>query len=866
MSELVSAKTRIEVFCSPVLWSDHFQEAGWVASPSGQAAFDGQRVTLTVKAGESNQHFSKAVSFDSVVHRFFVVRVLDCNCEWRLHVQRASDGVWVLVGSGSSVGEKVYDINAVFSGNVMGVDLVASGVAGQSVSFDYVAVCKYLELVDEGAVSGELRVALRELKRGVNSASVKLASFGENDPSCVLQLKFDEGCGLRAVDTGKFGNHGVISGASWVDGKVGKALNFNGVNDIVTVSDAAGIHEIGASSFSVEFWLKSSTGNRDILYKVGAGKGFAIWRDSGNITCRIYSPAVIDIIDIYGTNIPLDGNWYYCVFVFDKVANFARWYINVNADSAVDISAVGDISNIGALKIGEVYAYARFLGVLDEVRFHSRVLGLDEIKRRFVDQWFDVWRYGRIRGDDRIIVWCSRDGGALENPDSKLFGGKVISALDEGVAKNCNVVSLECQGYGEELDASPALLRKGYAGVNGRLIVEEALALCAYLRRHPATTAWFDREGPYGTYDDRVGSVHTVGFDEVVPYGVFKDVLESAQNPAGAVGFDVYESAEGCLVGHAKNSTDFVSSVVPVLRKYKQKVDVYPVKNRVKVYGVKGRFEPVDADGWTENTVDGWVADFGTLSVVTDANAKMGTKVLKCTVPAAGYVMSFRRPLLDVVGVGKGAYAQFQFWGWFDPYTYLYEWPVTREFRLRTDASNYFYISSEQFPVFAYPNAPPAAAFVLPFGPQNEYSAANPEGVWRKVGNPDWLRLVDVQYYFVYSVVGVGKPFYLDAAHFSGGAFRGEAADGGFSGLGRVICAEPVSDAGLLSDGDCVLKAQSLLAQLKDPVELLDGVVVDGDVRFRAGDLVPLRGVHRRLLEVVHRVRGGGVWDAELVV
>jgi hypothetical protein len=53
--------------------------------------------------------------------------------------------------------------------------------------------------------------------------------------SLVGRWTFEEGAGDAATDTSGNNLNGVINGATWVDGKVGKALKFDGVNDYVEI-------------------------------------------------------------------------------------------------------------------------------------------------------------------------------------------------------------------------------------------------------------------------------------------------------------------------------------------------------------------------------------------------------------------------------------------------------------------------------------------------------------------------------------------------------------------------------------------------------------------------------------------------------
>ena len=64
---------------------------------------------------------------------------------------------------------------------------------------------------------------------------------GAAAPAPVAAYSFDAGSGATLADLSGNGNTGAISGATWTTGKNGKALNFDGVNDWVTVADSASL-------------------------------------------------------------------------------------------------------------------------------------------------------------------------------------------------------------------------------------------------------------------------------------------------------------------------------------------------------------------------------------------------------------------------------------------------------------------------------------------------------------------------------------------------------------------------------------------------------------------------------------------------
>jgi len=64
----------------------------------------------------------------------------------------------------------------------------------------------------------------------------------------------DEGSGNIVKDTSGNGNDGIIHGATWVDGKYGKALSFDGVNDYVDCGNDESL-KINGNQITVEAWV-----------------------------------------------------------------------------------------------------------------------------------------------------------------------------------------------------------------------------------------------------------------------------------------------------------------------------------------------------------------------------------------------------------------------------------------------------------------------------------------------------------------------------------------------------------------------------------------------------------------------------------
>ncbi|MHA1362065.1 MAG: hypothetical protein ACTSP1_05905 [Candidatus Freyarchaeota archaeon] len=93
----------------------------------------------------------------------------------------------------------------------------------------------------------------------------------------ILYFDFDEGTGSTAYDKSGKSNDGTIYGATWVDGRFGEALEFDGKDDYLAAPNV-----ITAKPLSFEAWVKlisvEKSGiidSRDKAFAAG-GKGFAV--------------------------------------------------------------------------------------------------------------------------------------------------------------------------------------------------------------------------------------------------------------------------------------------------------------------------------------------------------------------------------------------------------------------------------------------------------------------------------------------------------------------------------------------------------------------------------------------------------------
>ena len=219
-----------------------------------------------------------------------------------------------------------------------------------------------------------------------------------NNSGLVGYWKFDEGSGTSAGDASGNKNTGTITGASWVNGKLGKALSFNGSTDYVNGGTDSSLN-MGSGNFSVSLWFLSRgdvAGAVQILYHKGesgtAGKRYTLCFDNYNSCSADTINFEIDDDStkkyVCSQNVAAYNTWYHVVGVRD--GNNLRLYINGSEDpnSPTDITGYGNINSARDLGIGGGWVnevgWANFLkGSIDDVRIYNRALTQAEITKLY---------------------------------------------------------------------------------------------------------------------------------------------------------------------------------------------------------------------------------------------------------------------------------------------------------------------------------------------------------------------------------------------------------------------------------------------------------------------------------------------------
>jgi beta-lactam-binding protein with PASTA domain len=234
------------------------------------------------------------------------------------------------------------------------------------------------------------------------SAVALVVSSGAPQPAgLVVALGFDEAAGLTAINTVNSALNGTIRQALRVPGRFGGALQFDGVNDWVTITDSAlatSPLKLG-NAMTLEAWVNPSnmSGWETVLMKERgtAGEGllsYALYaHDGAPLSSGTPRPAgyvrvtptltTSDRAVRGGTTLPLD-TWTHIAVTYNAATSQMIFYLNGVAQTPITAGAGTIAETNGALRIGGNNSSTGefFQGLIDEVRVYNRALSQTEIQ------------------------------------------------------------------------------------------------------------------------------------------------------------------------------------------------------------------------------------------------------------------------------------------------------------------------------------------------------------------------------------------------------------------------------------------------------------------------------------------------------
>ncbi|MEM3698073.1 MAG: G1 family glutamic endopeptidase [Candidatus Bathyarchaeia archaeon] len=209
--------------------------------------------------------------------------------------------------------------------------------------------------------------------------------------------KLDEGSGTIASDSSDNGNIGtLINGPQWIDGVVGTALAFDGIDDYVHVPSSNSL-TITGNQITVEMWLRPATLLDDTAPFInfidkGNEYGFQISQDGYKPTPdgKIWFYVGLDLSGWHWEGIQTTTNqwiankWYHLAGTYD--GNSLKIYVNGILENSRLLSgnlfAQGAYPlSIGSYTLGNQYF---FNGAIDEVKIYNYARTPEEIWNDYI--------------------------------------------------------------------------------------------------------------------------------------------------------------------------------------------------------------------------------------------------------------------------------------------------------------------------------------------------------------------------------------------------------------------------------------------------------------------------------------------------
>ena len=210
---------------------------------------------------------------------------------------------------------------------------------------------------------------------------IALPSLADIDPKNITGMwLFDEGKGGVAVDSSEHGNDGEIHGAKWVDGKFGKALEFDGAGNWVEVPHSNTVGFKAGVSFTITLYFKGDKVGGSLVGKNYEDTSqvlpwYLIWDNGSKNTVSLYlRDSASTSFPAHGTTPIADDKWHFIAGRADASSGKASIWVDGKMEAEVDFNKKdGYGTSEGVFHIGR--HYDRYTaGIIDDVALFNVAL------------------------------------------------------------------------------------------------------------------------------------------------------------------------------------------------------------------------------------------------------------------------------------------------------------------------------------------------------------------------------------------------------------------------------------------------------------------------------------------------------------
>lgn len=236
-------------------------------------------------------------------------------------------------------------------------------------------------------------------------------------PGPVGYWNFEEGSENTINDTSGNGLTGTLAGtAAWTEGKVGKTVQLDGSNNVVTFTATNSM-----TVFTASAWIKTTStglmnvfsGGNDAAWYPSVQSGYVRWFDGNNWRSS--------------TTYVADGQWHYATYVFNQGA----YYIYVDGKLEYNNTAGNGTHTSGYFsRIGDISGGGRkFNGKIDEVRIYNYARTQKQIQEDMLAGGNVLAERARINSSGIVGYWDFDEGNGTTANNSGAGGNTLNGTL-----------------------------------------------------------------------------------------------------------------------------------------------------------------------------------------------------------------------------------------------------------------------------------------------------------------------------------------------------------------------------------------------------------------------------------------------------
>jgi len=205
---------------------------------------------------------------------------------------------------------------------------------------------------------------------------ITLPAWGGIQDGLVGHWAMDEGSGDKVADASGKGNDGTAKGTQWVNGKYGKALQFDGATSIVDIPYSVDMMPVEGATIAV--WLYPTDATRSCVVGQFEAYGLALFTNLQLKSVIWGDDWVMDDITI-----PMK-EWSHIAMTWDVANAERKIFVNgkqvAEKGDALPIPNVQNDFGIG-IWIGWPAAWGDdwFMGIMDDVKLWNRALTAEEV-------------------------------------------------------------------------------------------------------------------------------------------------------------------------------------------------------------------------------------------------------------------------------------------------------------------------------------------------------------------------------------------------------------------------------------------------------------------------------------------------------